>query len=193
MPGSLKQTLMTRFHSSSEYWTPPREVTLQQVQDAKTYDLAMRESVRPVDVENYLKPRLAAFLAHHFAGALGSKANALIAVDWIKTLMPFPQDVIDKAINYWVAHESKKPLPAQIRHWCIHFFGTQDWEQWERAQKIAAMNPTAPRLTAGDAEEWRKPTPEEIAKTLTMMHENGFHLDKRQERCPLCQAQKVDA
>lgn len=192
MPVSLLQTLMTRFHKNEEYWALPREVTPQQVRDAKAFDLAMRAHVVPSDMEGYLKPRLAAFLAHHFNNLTGAKANAIIAADWLKQLMPFPQDAVDQAIDHWVANESRKPLPSQIRNLAIDYFGRTAWENWERAQKVAAMTPTEPR-TAKQEEEWRKPTPNEILQTLTMMHSKGFHNLTKMERCPLCQSQKVEA
>jgi hypothetical protein len=141
LPDSLLPMLQTKFSGEKDYWNAPLEVSQYDIEDAARY-VAMVKDARPaVNVNDWLKPRIASFLVHFFIQLSDERLNAMVAYDWLDCLKPFPKDCIDKAIKHWRDNCSNKPKPAEIRNLCINFYGRKNWEYFERAKIISEMHP----------------------------------------------------
>lgn len=71
----------------------------------------------PGDPEHIGK-RLAALLAHWRAPDLDEDLHAIVAADWLRVMLQYPDHVVYRACEAWIEVERAKPFVSDIRRLC---------------------------------------------------------------------------
>jgi len=58
-------------------------------------------------------------LAHYFDPKHANDVIEITAADWVDTLEPFSAECITEARRRWIANETRRPVPADIKKLCF--------------------------------------------------------------------------
>lgn len=95
-------------------WQPPAPAVLREAQQA----IAMHEAfLAPIDIDR-LGLRLAALQTHYFVPEIDAVVQQVWALDWFQALQHFPEWAVREACSDCVAHQRRRPVPADIVDRC---------------------------------------------------------------------------